>query len=112
MKVPYARADPWPESLCLLREAGYQLIALDLDEDAVSLSALTSSFELSERVALLVGTEGRGLSPSALGHADHSVRIPMAPGVDSLNVATATGIALQFLHSLRHRVSAREGSVA
>ncbi len=102
LKVPFARFEPWPESLEQLRSAGYQLIALDLAEDAVSLSALTSSIGPAPRVALLLGTEGRGLSDAALEHVDHSVRIPMAPGIDSLNVATASAIVLQFLYSQRH----------
>ncbi|MBW2389515.1 MAG: RNA methyltransferase [Deltaproteobacteria bacterium] len=99
LKVPFARFDRWPDSLEQLRCAGYKLIALDLAEDAMALSDITSSIDLGSRVALVLGTEGRGLSEAALGHVDHSVRIPMAPGIDSLNVASASAIALQFLHS-------------
>lgn len=99
LTVPFARFDDWPDSLAGLRSAGYQLIGLDPSEDAVSLSALSSSIELGERVALILGTEGKGLCAGTLEHVDHSLRIPMAPGVDSLNVATASGIVLQFLHA-------------
>jgi tRNA G18 (ribose-2'-O)-methylase SpoU len=49
-------------------------------------------------VALLLGAEGPGLTPIALAGADRLVRIPMAPGVDSVNVATAAAIALSSLH--------------
>lgn len=99
LTVPFARFDDWADSLAGLRSAGYQLIGLDPSEDAVSLSALSSSIELGERVALILGTEGKGLCAGTLEHVDHSLRIPMAPGVDSLNVATASGIVLQFLHA-------------
>ena len=51
-----------------------------------------------ERVALLVGAEGPGLTDAALAAVDRRVRIPMAPGVDSVNVATAAAIALSALH--------------
>jgi tRNA G18 (ribose-2'-O)-methylase SpoU len=53
------------------------------------------------RQALVVGAEGPGLTARALGAADRRVRIPMAPGVDSLNVATAAAIALSRLARLR-----------
>jgi tRNA G18 (ribose-2'-O)-methylase SpoU len=52
---------------------------------------------LRPRQALLVGAEGPGLTPAALGAADRCVRIPMAAGVDSVNVATAAAIALHHL---------------
>ena len=50
-----------------------------------------------ERLALLLGTEGAGLSPAVLAEADVRVRIPLAPGVDSLNVAAAAAIAFYAL---------------
>ncbi|MCP4038108.1 MAG: rRNA methyltransferase, partial [bacterium] len=95
----------WPQPLVRLREAGYQLIALDLARDAIALPDLEARFTPGERVALLLGTEGRGISDAALEHVDCAVRIPMAPGVDSLNVATASGIALQALHALSLRTA-------
>jgi tRNA G18 (ribose-2'-O)-methylase SpoU len=58
----------------------------------------------------MVGTEGRGLSPEALAEADWRVRIDMAPGVDSLNVATAAAIALHELARRRARPAARAAS--
>ena len=60
------------------------------------------------RVALLLGTEGRGLSGDALALADLHVRIPMAPEMDSLNVATAGAIALHWLSSKTSSPSRRE----
>jgi tRNA G18 (ribose-2'-O)-methylase SpoU len=105
LTVPFARFEDWPGSLAGLGSAGYQLIGMDLADDAVSLSALvskSSSIDLGERVALVFGTEGKGLSPATLEQLDYSLRIPMAPGVDSLNVATASGIVLQFLYARQH----------
>jgi tRNA G18 (ribose-2'-O)-methylase SpoU len=89
--VPFARCSEWPAPLKLLREAGYRVVALHPGEDASPIATATAA---SERLVLLLGTEGGGLSESALAQADERVRIPMAPGVDSLNVATASGIAL------------------
>jgi tRNA G18 (ribose-2'-O)-methylase SpoU len=79
------------------------LIGLDLAEDAVSLSEVSRSIDLGDRIALILGTEGKGLCRETLEYVDHSVRIPMMPGVDSLNVATASGIVLQFLFAKLHR---------
>ncbi|MCP4039766.1 MAG: RNA methyltransferase [bacterium] len=112
LRLPFARFDLWPDSLQRLREAGYRLIALDPREDAVPLSTLARSIGEGERIALLLGTEGRGLTQAALDHADCSVRIPMAPGVDSLNVATASGVVLQLLHSLRHDPNTEPGATS
>ncbi len=83
----------------MLRDHGYQIIALDLAPDAISISRLDREAALGSRVALLVGTEGAGVSASALDRVDYSLRIPMAAGVDSLNVSTATGIAMQWFHA-------------
>ncbi|MCE3553989.1 RNA methyltransferase [Pseudonocardia sp. RS11V-5] len=91
LRVPFAPLPgPWPESLDLLREAGLRVAALTPAPDAVSLSAAGLA---GERVALLLGAEGPGLTPEAQAAADVRVRIPMASGVDSLNVATAAAVA-------------------
>ncbi|MCP4037954.1 MAG: RNA methyltransferase [bacterium] len=99
LRVPHARFDAWPTPLEMLRDHGYQIIALDLAPDAISISRLDREAALGSRVALLVGTEGAGVSASALDRVDYSLRIPMAAGVDSLNVSTATGIAMQWFHA-------------
>jgi TrmH family RNA methyltransferase len=57
------------------------------------------------RVALVVGNETDGVGPDALGAADHVVRIPMAGGVESLNVGVAAGISLYELRALAERAS-------
>jgi tRNA G18 (ribose-2'-O)-methylase SpoU len=88
--VPYARAVGWPEVIDEIRGAGFQVFALTPADDAVSLAELRVG---SARVAVVVGTEGDGLSREVVARADLAVQIPMAAGIDSLNVATATGIA-------------------
>ena len=77
-----------------LQEAGFQLVALTTKADALDIEEASRDAARRRRVALMVGAEGGGLSPSMLAVADLHVRIPMAPGVDSLNVAAAAAIAL------------------
>lgn len=90
LHVPFARASSWPGDLERLRAAGLRVVALSPRPDARALDAVRPRGPL----VLLVGAEGSGLSEAACAMADDTVRIPMAPGVDSLNVATAAGIAL------------------
>jgi tRNA G18 (ribose-2'-O)-methylase SpoU len=90
--VPFARATSWPGDLERIRAAGFTVVALTPAADSVSLREFRPP--AGQRIALLVGTEGAGLSRAAIDASDVPVRIPMAAGVDSLNVATATGIAL------------------
>jgi tRNA G18 (ribose-2'-O)-methylase SpoU len=96
LRVPYARAEPWPDMLEDLRAGGFMLAALSLREPWVSLRSFTSALR-AERVALLVGAEGSGLSDAVERRADARVRIPISDAVDSLNLAVATGIALSLL---------------
>ena len=95
--LPFARLPDWPRDLKRVRDAGYTLVALTPREDAVDITTLGRDRPRPARLALLLGTEGRGLSPEALAAADLHVRIPMAPAMDSLNVATAGAVALQVL---------------
>src|SRR5262250_2036746 len=95
--MPFARLEDWPSDLGLLRAAGYTILALTPREEAVSLGELGDGRPLPGRLALLLGTEGRGLSDTALAAADLQVRIPMAPEMDSLNVAAAGAVALHWL---------------
>jgi len=90
-QVPWARVDDWPAGLGELREAGFVVAALALADDAVPLDAFAA--DLPERLALMLGAEGDGLSRAAMEGADVVVRIPMAHGVDSLNVAAASAVA-------------------
>jgi len=98
-QVPWTRI-PWPGGFQLVRDAGLHLAALALAEDAVELDAFAAS--APPRVAILLGTEGAGLSATAIGAADTVVRIEMSGGVDSLNVAAASAVAL---HAIRRRAS-------
>jgi len=90
-QVPWTRLDPWPEGLELLRSQGFTVAALALSQDSISLDELVA--DPPERLALVLGTEGHGLSGGAVDAADLVVRIPMAGGVDSLNVAAASAVA-------------------
>jgi tRNA G18 (ribose-2'-O)-methylase SpoU len=89
LRVPFTRLAPWPAALADLTGWGFSIVALDPHA-----TATTDSIPTGSRVALMVGSEGSGLSRAAKGYASHQIRIPMASGADSLNVATALAIAL------------------
>jgi len=105
--VPFARARDLAELLEQLRSVGFEILALDPADGAVELADLVPG-EIGP-AALLLGTEGEGLSTSALARADRRVRIAMEPDVDSLNVSVAAGIAL---HHLRRRASGGANAAA
>jgi tRNA G18 (ribose-2'-O)-methylase SpoU len=90
--VPFARATNWPGDLEMLQESGFRLLAMTPLGDALALpEAMTAARD--QRVVVLVGAEGPGLSRAALRMSDVRVRIPMSRGTDSLNVATAAALA-------------------
>ena len=89
--VPYARAPQWPVALEDIRTAGFRVLALTPSPDAVALDQV--AWDPAESVAVLVGTEGAGLSDQAAALATARVRIPMMAGIDSLNVAAAAAVA-------------------
>ncbi|MGI8329670.1 TrmH family RNA methyltransferase [Actinomadura scrupuli] len=96
--IPYARMTNWHDGLADLRESGFQLLALTPDQSAVPMDKVA----MGERVALMLGSEGDGLSSRWLHEADEPVCIPMsagamALGVDSLNVVAAAAIACHGL---------------
>jgi tRNA G18 (ribose-2'-O)-methylase SpoU len=96
--IPYARMSGWYDGLAGLRAAGFRLLALTPDRDAAPIGAAVAG----QRTALLLGSEGDGLSSRWLHEADQAVRIPMHPGalaagVDSLNVVAAAAIACHVL---------------
>jgi tRNA G18 (ribose-2'-O)-methylase SpoU len=99
LQVPWTRLPDWPEAATVLHDLGFHLAALALDDAAVELDDFVAA--APERVALLLGTEGDGLSHEAIRHADTTVTIPMLHGVDSLNVASASAVALYALSPLR-----------
>jgi len=92
LRVPFTRLTEWPGAISDLQADGFTVVALDPGaRDAIgSMTPLT-------KVALMVGSEGDGLSEAARRLANRNVRIPLMPGVDSLNVATALAIGLQRL---------------
>ena len=96
-QVPWTRLPEWSEARGVLHEAGFELAALALADDAVSLDEVRA--RQPGRVALMLGAEGDGLSRRALEAADTVVTIPMAGGVDSLNVAAASAVALWELRA-------------
>jgi tRNA G18 (ribose-2'-O)-methylase SpoU len=101
--VPYARMTGWRDGLAGLRAAGFRLLALTPDLAAAPIGEIVAG----ERTALLLGTEGDGLSSRWLHEADQAVRIPMHPGalaagVDSLNVVAAAAIACHLLGAANH----------
>lgn len=96
--LPWARMTDWLADLELLRASGFRLVAMALQPDAIPLGQFAAAQAADPgRLALLVGTEGDGLSPQWLERADAIVRIPMYRGVDSLNVAAATAVACHAL---------------
>ncbi|WP_396668381.1 TrmH family RNA methyltransferase [Microbacterium sp. R86528] len=96
-QVPWARLPEWRTAREVLHEAGMHLTALALADGAVDLDAFAEA--RPERVALMLGAEGDGLSRRALDAADTVVTIPMAGGVDSLNVAAASAVAMWELRA-------------
>jgi tRNA G18 (ribose-2'-O)-methylase SpoU len=95
LQVPWTRLPDWPDAAALLHAHGFSIAALALADDAVTLRALAA--DPPERLALVFGAEGDGLSSTALDAADRVVTIPMAHGVDSLNVAAAAAVVLYAL---------------
>ena len=91
-QVPWTRITDWDSAVLDLHAAGFDIAALALRDDAVTLDAYVA--DRPARVALVMGSEGDGLSRTALEGADTVVTIPMSGGVDSLNVASAAAVAL------------------
>jgi tRNA G18 (ribose-2'-O)-methylase SpoU len=98
LRVPWTRLADWPGGLGLLRSAGFLVVALTPSADAAPIDVLAA--DPPDRLAFLLGAEGPGLSDAALVAADRRVRIPIAAGVDSLNVATAAAVAFHRLSGL------------
>ncbi|PWD52269.1 rRNA methyltransferase [Serinibacter arcticus] len=90
-QVPWTRVPQWPSAIADLRAEGFVTAALALSDDAVTLDELADARH--ERLALVLGSEGHGLKPATVDASDVVVRIPMAGGVDSLNVAAASAVA-------------------
>jgi tRNA G18 (ribose-2'-O)-methylase SpoU len=99
LQVPWTRMPEWPEARRILDSAGFHVAALALDDRAITLDDFAAN--LPAKVALTLGAEGDGLSRQALDAADSTVVIPMMHGVDSLNVASASAVALWAVRDQR-----------
>jgi len=97
LRLSWARTEDGASALAALRATGFTNVALTPARDAVP---LTGDREVPPRLALWLGCEGSGLSEDVLARIEHRVTIPMAPGADSLNVATACAIALHHFRAL------------
>jgi tRNA G18 (ribose-2'-O)-methylase SpoU len=95
LQVPWTRTEYWPSTRAILAASGFHLAALALADSAIDLREFAAS--APGRVALILGTEGEGLTAEALAAADSVVRIPMAHGIDSLNVAATAAVAMYAL---------------
>jgi tRNA G18 (ribose-2'-O)-methylase SpoU len=97
LQVPWTRIPTWPDGIAELRALGFTVAALALSDDSISLAEFAA--QGNERVAVVFGTEGHGLAPRTLELCDAVVRIPMAHGVDSLNVAAAAAVTVYALRN-------------
>jgi len=92
LQVPWTRVGDWTSTRDVLAASGFHIAALALTDDAVSLKEFAR--DAPEKVALVLGTEGEGLTAEAIAAADSIVQIPMAHGIDSLNVAATAAVAM------------------
>ncbi|MBC9943932.1 RNA methyltransferase [Leucobacter sp. cx-328] len=97
LQVPWARLPDWREAGPMFRDAGYDLTAFALRDDAEDLADFVGN--VPDKLALMFGSEGPGLSRRALASSARTVLIPMEHSVDSLNVATAAALALWAVRS-------------
>jgi tRNA G18 (ribose-2'-O)-methylase SpoU len=103
LMLPWATAAPWPDALDRLRASGFTIAAMTPGGEAMDFGEFVKTAAARSRIALLLGTEGHGLTPDAIERANVQVRIPMTGTLDSLNIATAAGIAMHRLHEVRQR---------
>ena len=95
--LPWARLEDWEATPEMLAAAGFLTVALTPAPDALTLSELAAGISAETRVAVMLGTEGAGLSRRWSDEAEVRARIPMFAGIDSLNVAAAAAIACYAL---------------
>jgi tRNA G18 (ribose-2'-O)-methylase SpoU len=88
--LPWTRLPDWYDALPAVASAGFTTVALTLADDAVPIDQAVAGLD---RLALVLGSEGHGLSPRWEQTADRRAVIPMTPGIDSLNVAAASAVA-------------------
>ena len=104
-QIPWTYFDKktaWPgEGLQLLKNMGFKTVAMALRDDSVGIDNQTLQAE--EKLAIVLGTEGDGLSSQTIADCDYTVKIPMSHGVDSLNVAAASAVAFWELGYINRR---------
>jgi tRNA G18 (ribose-2'-O)-methylase SpoU len=91
LTLPWTRTSTWPDPLQMIEDEGFTTVALTPDPESLPLHEVAAN--PPAKVALLLGSEGHGLSPDARAASRLAVRIPMDGGIDSLNVAAATAVA-------------------
>ena len=101
LRIPFARTDSTATTLQLAAQHGIATIALSPSSDGIDVDRAASEGLLDEPFALVVGAEGPGLTAASIVDCDVSVRVPMATGVDSLNVATAMAVVSAFAAARR-----------
>ncbi len=104
-QIPWTRLTKeegtWPSrGMDRLHKLGFKTVAMALEEDSVSIN--DESLLSEEKLAIIMGTEGEGLSPETIEACDYTVMIPMSHGVDSLNVAAASAVAFWELGKVNH----------
>jgi tRNA G18 (ribose-2'-O)-methylase SpoU len=97
LRMPWARARDWLETLRRFRMDGFTIVALSPEADNTTVEEFSSRLLGDERLVLRFGSEGSGLSEPSIHAADERVRIPIQPAVDSLNIVVAAGIVLDRL---------------
>lgn len=90
-QVPWTRFEAWPQGIELLQDEGYVVAGMTLGAGAITLDQLVE--EDHEKLAIVLGSEGHGITPKVDRRLDRRVTIPMMNGVDSLNVAAASAVA-------------------
>lgn len=95
--LPWARFEDWGSAIPLLNDHGFTTIALALTDHAQDLDRVRAGLDPDSKIAILLGTEGAGLSDRWIGQATLVAKIPMQAGIDSLNVAAASAVACYVL---------------
>ena len=101
-QIPWAffgsRTEQWPDAgMTLLQEMGFRTAAMALSDDSVSIDDPRLAAE--KKLAIILGSEGDGLTETTIAKCDYTVKIPMYHGVDSLNVAAASAVAFWELRA-------------
>ena len=96
-QIPWTFTGPWPEDMARLKALGFKTAAMALSDNSVSID--DPHLMAEEKLAILMGSEGDGLTEHTIADSDYTVKIPMYHGVDSLNVAAASAVAFWQLRN-------------